>query len=67
MKITLKISLILFLIASFTSCEKEYTCHCEKIGGGDEHFTVKAKKKDASKACEDLQKAAPTLYSSCSL
>jgi hypothetical protein len=68
MKKIIVTGIVLSLAACFTSCKKDYTCHCEKTSnGGDEHFTVTAKKKDAKAACEAIKTSNPSVYSSCSL
>jgi hypothetical protein len=49
------ITLSAVALAGLTSCKKEYTCHCEVTGGGDQHEHVNAtSKKKAEAACNDV-------------
>lgn len=68
MKKTLKtLALVVAITASLASCKKTYECHCDKIGGGDEHFDIKAKQDQAEADCKAKQTASPTVYSKCML
>ena len=55
------------VVLSFSSCKKTYECHCDKVGGGDEHFDIKGKEADAEADCKAKQTASPTVYSKCML
>jgi len=67
-KIIITSAAAIFLMAGFTSCKKDYTCHCQKTSSaGEDHFTVTAKKKDANAACEAFKTANPSVYSSCEI
>lgn len=68
MKKTIKTLVVIFAVtASLTSCKKTYVCHCDKIGGGDEHFDIKAKQDQAEADCKAKQTGSPTIYSKCEL
>jgi hypothetical protein len=68
MKKTIKtLALVVAITASLASCKKTYECHCDKIGGGDEHFDIKAKEDQAKADCEAKKTASPTVYSKCEL
>ena len=55
------------VVLSLSSGKKTYECHCDKVGGGDEHFDIKAKEADAETECKAKQTASPTVYSKCML
>ena len=56
------------LMLGLASCKKDYTCHCKRTSnGGDDHFTVTAKKRDANGACEAFKTANPSYYASCEI
>lgn len=68
MKTTIKkLALLVLVVTMSTACKKTYECHCDKFGGGDEHFDIKSKNKgDAESECK--QKATnSTVYSKCEL
>lgn len=68
MKNLLKIAgIVAAVVLSFSSCKKTYECHCDKIGGGDDHFEFKEKEADAESKCKAKQTASPTVYSKCML
>lgn len=62
-------TLVLALVISgaMVSCKKTYECHCDKVGGGDEHFDIKAKKDDAESQCKAKFESNKTLYKDCHL
>lgn len=67
----MKKNIILFvftslLAVSITSCKKTYECHCDKVGGGDEHFDIKNTKAKAETECKN-KASGSTVYSSCEL
>lgn len=65
-KTIVNLALIAIVTITTASCKKEYECHCDKVGGGDEHMDIKAKKEaDAKSECE--AKAPSSTYSKCHL
>jgi hypothetical protein len=51
----LTLSIVTIGLFSFTSCKKEYTCHCDTSSGGDQHEHIEASsKKKAEAACNDI-------------
>ncbi len=62
------VALVVALVASLSSCKKTYECHCDKVGGGDEHFDFKEKEKsDAETKCKAKQTENTTKYTKCML
>lgn len=68
MKNKIKIAaLAVAVVLSFSSCKKTYECHCDKVGGGDVHFEIKAKKSDAEAQCKAIHTSSSTQYNKCEI
>ncbi len=55
-----------FMALSLASCKKNYECHCDKKGGGEEHFDIKDTKSKAETTCQDMGENS-AVFSSCNL
>ena len=43
------------VLLSLSSCKKQYTCHCDVAGGGDQHVKVEASSKKKAEAEEKVK------------
>ncbi len=55
-----------FIVASMTSCKKDYTCNCT-YAGTTYPYTITAKKKDAKDACNSIGSVWISYGGTCSL
>jgi len=58
------IAIISLLAVSVSSCKKTYECHCDKVGGGDEHFDIKNTESKADEECHAKAEGS-TVYEDC--
>ncbi len=63
----LTIGMAAILAVTAASCKKTYECHCDKVGGGDEHFDIKAKNKGQAESECTKKASGSSTYSKCKL
>jgi hypothetical protein len=64
-----KVMVLVALLATATSCKKNYTCSCQLKAGGVSNMEIaeKMNKKEAKSLCESANVGPTSPYSSCTL